>query len=272
MIAPTSLPKSAMTKFKTTLRRWLIERAHINWFVKIIIKPRRTFSQIATTLDSVWLPPLLLLTFSAIFLSLSAGSLKQQALSAGEISYPPGFEYYTPEQQAQYLQAAQATSGPVFIYLIPMVGKISTVWLSWLVVSGILHLLVTMLGGRGTNATTVNIVAWSGIPFVLRDILRGLYMQISGSQINMTGLAGFIPISESAVLIYLSIFLAAVDIFLIWNVMLLIVGIDCATRLPRTKVVAGVLLTILLVLGGQAIFGYLLVLLSDLTIVRPFMY
>ena len=41
----------------------------------------------------------------------------------GEITYPPDYQYYTPEQQAQYMQAIQSTQGPVFVYVLPSIAS-----------------------------------------------------------------------------------------------------------------------------------------------------
>jgi hypothetical protein len=170
------------------------------------------------------------------------------------------------------MQATQASSGPIFVYVIPIVGKISGVWFGWLIISSILHLLLTLLGGRGTTTATVNLVAWASIPFAVRDLIRLLYILVAKKQIVMSGLSGFISASTSQGTLYLAALLALVDIYFIWNIILLIIGVDQATKLSRRKVIAGVLITMFAFIGLQALGIFLISLLSDLTVVRPFMF
>jgi len=254
------------------MRKWMINRLHFDWLLGIVIRPRRTIEAVVSRSEGVWITPLLCLTLTAVLLSMALGNLRQQALSMGEISYPPGFEYYTPEQQAQFMQATQASSGPIFVYVIPIVGKISGVWFGWLIISSILHLLLTLLGGRGTTTATVNLVAWASIPFAVRDLIRLLYILVAKKQIVMSGLSGFISASTSQGTLYLAALLALVDIYFIWNIILLIIGVDQATKLSRRKVIAGVLITMFAFIGLQALGIFLISLLSDLTVVRPFMF
>lgn len=37
---------------------------------------------------------------------------------------------------------------------------------------GLLHLVLTMLGGRDSTGGALNIVAWAALPFALRDLVR----------------------------------------------------------------------------------------------------
>jgi hypothetical protein len=258
-------------KIKQVLLR-LYHRLRLPWLGGLLIHPRRTLSEIAGSIEGVWLIPLILLSISAIGLVFSQGQIRQKAILAGEINYPPGFEYYTPEQQAQFLKAAQATSSPTFIYVIPGAGALTGVWLGWMVVSGILHLIMTLLGGRGTTTATLNLVAWSSLPFVLRDLVRIFYVRSTQSQIQASGISGLINPSESTWTIFLAAFLSAIDIYLIWQVGLLTIGFNQATRLSARKVILGVVLTILQVISFQALLGFLSAQISSLTVIRPFMF
>lgn len=254
------------------MRKWLINRLHLDWLPGILFRPQRTLAAVVGQPEGVWITPMLTLTITAILLSFAIGNLRQQAVSMGEIRYPPGYEYYTPEQQAQFMQAAQATSGPVFIYLIPIVGNISGVWFGWLIISSVLHLLMTLLGGRGTTTATVNLVAWASIPYAVRDLIRLLYVVTTKKQIEMVGLSGLAPVSDAPIMTYFTALLALIDIFLIWKIILIIIGVDQATKLSRRKVIAGVTITMLALIGVQALGSFLLSMLSDLTVIRPFMF
>ncbi len=93
---------------------------------------------------------MLVLTVTALLLVLVAGYLKTRAAMMGEVTMPPDWQWWTPEMQNNYMQAQQATQGKTFMYIIPLVGAWTGLWLGWVLVAGLLHLGSTLLGGRGT--------------------------------------------------------------------------------------------------------------------------
>ena len=208
---------------------------------------------------------MLLLTIAAILAVAAAGYLKTRAAMMGEVTLPPDWQWWTPEMQNDFMVAQQAQQGPVFMYIMPLVGSLTGLWLGWLVFAGLLHLGSTLLGGRGSMQNALNVVAWASLPFVLRDILRVVFMLIVGHSIASPGLSGFA--SSSGFLYQL---LARTDIFLIWNIILLVIGFAVADGLPRGKSFANVFIVILLVLLAQAGLSTLTSGFSGSAVQRPF--
>ena len=134
-------------------------RFNFNWLPDVFFRPRLAFQRIASSSSAVWITPLLVLSCLVLINTLVAGRIKYQATLMGEITYSPDYQYYTPEQQAQYMQAIQSTQGPVFVYVLPAIAAILGVWIGWLILGGILHLITTLFGGRGSTAMSMNIVA-----------------------------------------------------------------------------------------------------------------
>lgn len=183
----------------------------------------------------------------------------------GEIPLPPDWQYWTPDMQNNYMQAQQATQGPVFMYVMPLVGSLTGLWLGWLVLAGLLHLGSTLLGGRGSMQGALNVVAWASLPFALRDLLRVVFMLAVGRTIASPGLAGFASASG-----FLTQLLSRTDLFLLWSVLLLTIGFAVADNLPRGKSFANVFVVIALMLLAQAGLAYLASGLSGSAIQRPF--
>jgi hypothetical protein len=175
-----------------------------------------------------------------------------------------------PEMQAQYMQATQATSSPVFLYVFPAVTSLGAVWLGWLLVTSLLHLVLTLLGGRGDTGSTLNIVAWSGMPFAVRDIVRAVFVLVTRQLLTSPGFSGFIPADSAGWTAYLGQLLRLVDIYVIWNMVLLVLGILASTKLSKVKAVGSVIFTVLLLLALQALIGFLVSSLSSLNVIRPF--
>ncbi len=143
-------------------------------------------------------------------------------------------------------------------------SPIAGLWLGWLILSGLLHLGSTLLGGRGTMQGALNISSWASLPFLIRDVLRIIFMLIAGHAINSPGLSGF------AVDAFVGQLLARMDLFFILNCIFLVIGFIAGDSLPKGKAILNVLIVTLLLLLVQAGIGSLLSNVSGLAVQRPF--
>ena len=231
----------------------------------ILFRPRRAFQELASEARASWLTPILLLTLTAILAVLVAGYLQTRAAMAGEVQLPRDWQYWSPEMQNNYMQAQQATQGPVFMYVMPMIGALTGLWLGWLLLGALLHFGSTLLGGRGSMQGALNIVAWGSLPFAVRDILRIVFMLAAGHTIASPGLSGFVTTPG-----FLSQLLTRIDIFVVWQIVLLVLGFSIADSLPRGKAAAGVIVILLLALLAQAGLSTLTSGFGGMAVQRPF--
>ena len=248
------------------------KRFYFEWVPDVLFRPRRAFQRISASSSAIWITPLLILSCLVLINILVAGRLTNQAAMMGEISYPADYQYYTPEQQAQYTQAIQSTQGPVFVYVLPAVTALLGVWIGWLILGGILHLATTLLGGRGSMAISMNIVAWGSLPLSLRALVQVIFMLISNNLISNPGLSGFSPVGDPGWILFVGQMLKLIDIYIIWQILLLILGVRLSTGLNPAKSSGGVLLTVFIILVLQAVLSYLGSVLGNLTITRPFFF
>ena len=245
-------------------------RFQFKWAPEVLFRPRQAFAKIVAQASGVWLTPLLILTLMALLRVWAAGYVNQNFAATGEMPLPPDFQYYTPEQQAQYMQAIQSTQGPVFVYVFPALSALMGIWLGWLLVGGLLHLVMTMLGGRGGTMGAMNLVAWAALPFALRDLVRAAALVINRQPINNPGLAGFGPAEASGFAAYLVAWLPIIDLYLIWHILLMVVGVRAASSLTMSKAIGAALATVLLVLALLTLVRLLTGQLGSLTVIRPF--
>lgn len=247
-------------------------RFQFAWVPAIFFRPRSVFIKIATQNRTVWQTPMLVLTVTALLLVLVSGYFKTQAaLTTGPV-LPPDFEYFTPEQQQTYLQTAQATSGPVFMYVLPGVVSLLGVWFTWLLTGGLLHLVTTLLGGRGDTTVSMNLTAWASLPLALRDVIRTLAMLATKTVITSPGLSGFAPAGEGGGALFLASLLVLVDAYVIWRIVLMTIGLVNLANIKPGKALGGALVTTLSILLLQALLGFGIASLSGLTVVRPFFF
>jgi hypothetical protein len=247
-------------------------KLNFSWIPEVLFHPRRGFHHITSYSNPVWLTPLLILSLVVLINVLAVGRIKNQAALQGEITFPPDYDYYTPEQQAQYLQAIQSTQGPVFIYVLPAISSLLGVWFVWLILGGLLHLVTTLFGGRGSTIISLNIVAWSSLPLSLRELIQIIYILITHKLIKSPGLSGFSTTGESNSAIFLSLILALIDIYLIWQMVLLMLGVRISTGISLSKSILSVILSVLIILFLQIGFSYLGHILGNMNITRPFFF
>lgn len=206
-----------------------------------LFRPQRTFAEIAAESGASWQTPMLALSVSAALAVFVSGYFKARAAMMGEMQLPPDWQYWTTEMQNNFMQAQQATQSSTFVYIIPLVLSLAGLWAGWLILSGLLHLASTLLGGRGTMGSALNVAAWASLPFFVRDALRAVFMLLAGHVIVSPGLSGFANGT-----IFLAKLLAQVDIFFFWNFLLLVIGFSLADGLPKNKAAVGTLAVTLL--------------------------
>jgi len=242
-----------------------VRRIDLPRIFAVFFKPHACFTDMSSEARANWLTPMLLLSITAVLAVIAAGYLKTRAAMMGEITLPVDWQWWTPEMQNNYMQAQQATQGPVFLYVMPLVGSLASLWLGWLVLAGLLHLGSTLLGGRGSMQNALNLVAWASLPFAVRDILRVVFMLIVRHGIVSPGFSGFASSPG-----FLSQLLARADIFLLWTIILLVIGFAVMDGLSKGKSFTNVFIVIALVLLAQAGLATLTSGLGGAAIQRPF--
>lgn len=235
------------------------------------LHPRQVFEQISAEGRPAWLLPMLLLSLALLLRVIVTGFLNARAAAMGELSLPPDWQWWSPEMQNNYMQGMQATQGPAFVYVIPAVTGLAGLWLGWPIMSGLLHLFSTLLGGRGSQASTLNVVAWASLPFAISDLLRVVYMLIVQHTIVSPGLSGFVS-STIGTAGFVGNLLKHTDLFLVWHVLLVVTGMYLMDNLTKVKTWLAVLVIQLLSLLTQAGIGSLLSNLGSTVITRPFYF
>ncbi|MEP7358392.1 MAG: YIP1 family protein [Anaerolineales bacterium] len=246
-------------------------RLQLNWLLPALFKPRATLALIAAEGRPIWLTPMLVLSLTALLVVMVAGPIKAAAVQSGQ-ALPPDFQYFTPEQQAQFLQAQAATTGPVFVYVFSALLALLRLWFGWLVMGGLLHLVLTLFGGRGSAGAALNLVAWASLPFAIRDLVRAAVMQNGHALIASPGLAGFAPTGTGWAIALASEALARVDIYGLWYLALLIIGARAMGGLKLGSAVTAVVIAAVIALLLGILPGVVASQFSGLTVVRPFFF
>jgi hypothetical protein len=246
-------------------------RLQFNWILPVLAKPRATLAAIVAEGRPVWLTPMLVLSLTALLVVVLAGPIRAAAIQSGQ-ALPPDFEFFGPDQQAQFLQAQAATSGPVFTHVFPALLALLKLWFGWLVMGGLLHLVLTLFGGRGSAGAALNLVAWASLPFVIRDLVRAAVMQTSQQLVANPGLTGFAPQGTGWAVALATEALARIDIYSLWYLVLLIIGARPLGGLKLSSAVGAVLISAAIALLLGVLPGAAARALGALNVVRPFFF
>jgi hypothetical protein len=229
-----------------------------------LLHPRQGVQRLAVEEKPTWQIPMLVLSVLFLLRTIVTGYIQMRVSNLGQAALPADWQWWTPDMQNNYMQAIQATQGPVFVYIIPAVMGLAKIWLGWLILGGLLHLASTLLGGRGSMRSVLSLTGWAMLPFALRDLLRILYMLIVQHPIASPGLSGF------GGFLFISKVLGGVDLFLIWFGILLVMGLRVLDNLPVGKAIADVVVVLVLLLLVQGGLGTLSTSLGGMMITRPF--
>lgn len=250
----------------------IARKRQLSWLLNTFIRPGRAMHEIASEDRSAWFIPMLLLTLLTVAFIFVAGPLRKEAALNAQIEPPPSFEWMTPEQQQQWMQAQQSAAEPVRTHLFPAIGSLVGLWFGWFVLGSILHLVTTMLGSRSTNTTIYNIAAWASLPFAVRLIVQIIAMLTAHQLISNPGLSGFIAEDVKGGMLFLRIMVSMVDIYLLWQIVLLWIGSASTSGLTRGKAFTGVIISVVLLLALSALPGFLMAQLSGLSVNSPFFF
>jgi hypothetical protein len=164
------------------------------------------------------------------------------------------------DPQAQQ-RIAQFASNPLFTMVVPSITGLIGLLIGWLLWTGALHLLSIMFGGDSHFGSMWRSVVWSSLPLILRNILQIGFVLVTGTMIANPGLSGLV-VQETSVTeliasppgagtLALQTLLSQVDIFTIWNIVLLTIAVMVTARLARRKAILITLGVWLLFLGAR---------------------
>lgn len=227
-------------------------KMHLDWLFPLFFRPGRTLKKIAEQGHAVWIAPILVLSILAI-LVVVAGGPPRTIQAQTNVEMPPDFQYWPPEMQQEYMDNQAKKTSAQYIYIFPALGALAGVWILWFLLGSILHLVLTLAGSRGSNTAALNLVAWASLPFALRYIVQAVAIMSSKQLIAAPGLSGFLAADGNGFMIFLRAVLAQIDLYLIWQVVLLLVGVLPLTGLARAKAWTSVLVSVLIVLALAAL-------------------
>ncbi len=223
----------------------------LSFLVGIWVRPRKTLEQAAEHPGWHWLIPMILvalLTAAQVWVTAPI----QQQMTQEQIEKMMQQQREEIQKTAPKGQMAPEIpeTPPPSIPLAPMIilGVVTGTFgliIIWLVRAGVLHLLAMALGGRHRFGQMFAMTAWASMPTTLRQIEQIAYSLFTHRLVQNPGLswlvskptAGQNPLEAATKSLQnpLIPLLREIDIFTIWYLVLLFVGIGVTARLSRKK-------------------------------------
>lgn len=194
-----------------------------DWFT-LLYHPNQVLSRIISRDIKNWVFPMLILSLSIIIQSLVQISTLQQQNNIQDVSS---------------------------VFIIILIFNIAHIWIAWFWLSGVFRSFFILAGLR-TEFNPRFLISWSMTPFVIRNIVRIIYSLITQIPITSPGLSGLIQQSEGFIHIFISQVLSQLDIYLVWHIILIIIGLKHIRSISRSQRILALIISVfsLFVLWG----------------------
>lgn len=214
-------------------------RALFGW----IDQPKKTLRYVVKNPRwPVWLAPLLVVLVSLLIVTVvSAPSLSEMSREQGEQQIEAQMASMSGEQADQVRRSLDTFTSPLFLGVTAVaLGTLGLV-LTWLFRGAILFFIGYLFGTDNRFIQMVTLVMWSWLPFALRDLVQAAYVAVNGQLVLHRGLSFLVASSDQAQnggnLLYG--LLTQVDVFLVWHLFLVAIGLAVSTRATTMKATIG---------------------------------
>ena len=231
------------------------------YLVQLFTHPKRTMQTIAKHETKIWWFPLLLLMASSLILNICTAVINNQNTT---LTLPPDIEYYPEDYQQEFAEVIDTSNGFVSTTLFPTILKWVGIWGSWIILATLLMVILLLQNHPLEWHNVFNVSAWSILPFVLRDLLQSIYVLSSKHLITSQGISGFAASNPEGFSLYLSVILAFIDIYLLWQVFLIFHGIHTPTHLSLSKTFLTLLITFLIFIAVKTFPGFVIARISTI--------
>ena len=209
----------------------------------VLLAPRATYADVAASPKVFGVLLVVVLIMAGLTMTFFSTEVGRQALLDQQVRSMESFGRQVTDQQYTRLQQMSKYSG-----YMAAAGQVVTMPLMGLVVAGLLFAVFTAaMGGKGTFKQVYAVVAHSAVVFALQQCFTLPIAYAKESISSPTNLAVFLPFLDEAS--FAARALGAIDLFLIWWVVSLSIGLGVLYK-KRTGPIA---VTLLVIYAGIAV-------------------
>jgi hypothetical protein len=178
---------------------------------------------------------------SIIVVAVSAPSLSEVSRQQAEQQIESQMPSMSGEQEEQVARSIATFTSPLFLAATGIaLGTLGLV-LTWLFRGALLFFISYLFGTDNPYIQMVTLVLWTWLPFALKNLVEAIYVIINGQLPVHRGLS-FLVASADQVQNAGNLFyglLAQIDLFLVWHLVLVGIGLAVSTRSTTAKTAVG---------------------------------
>ncbi len=239
-------------------------KGYLKWLFQIFYQPRAILSKIGAEEVSNRFTPLFFLSVMVVLAVLIAAPVKTQQLQMNA-TLPDDFQWWSDEQQQQYLEAQTNQSSPIFMILFPALFGILGYLVFSMLMASIFYLALTLAGSRAPRLKLGNLVAWSMVPFGLRELVKFFVVGSSKQLVTNPGFSNLINAEAKGFSAYLRGILGNIDFYWVLFLTFLIFSAISISGLKKSKAIVTTIIAVLIMLLLQGIPSLLSSLFSGLS-------
>lgn len=263
------------------------KRFHFEFLLPFLFRPRATAQKIVQK-RATWLTPLLVISLLTILRVMMAAPAVV-ATPAMPDNSGPGFQVAPGGKGGQVPQGSDVlvsarlqkggggggggeeippdtSSSSRLGNILPALTTTLGIWAGWFLLSILLYVGMVVSGSNNSFTETLNLTAWASLPLALRQIaMLSATLAMPSLGDNPTGIAALVSSMSGPLGMFLTVFLKSVDVYLIWQTILIVVGLRQVSPLALPRIVGIVLGAMALFLILIAIPGFLTAMFAQLT-------
>jgi len=222
--------------------------------VDIVIRPAAALRHLAERPGWRWVGPLVVLALlSAVLAGFQARSAMAGALASvgeGDVATSPSGSVGAMTGTDARPEAVMQTASTVGTIL-GAVGGIIGVVIGVALAAAILHFLGTVFGGQQSFAQMFTVTSWAQVPLIFGALVKLAYGLAAGFDPN-PGLSGLVDKTSLMFPV-----LAQIELWHLWSLALLVIGMRVVSRLTRGKALAtvGALIALQVLVGELGVLA-----------------
>ncbi len=134
----------------------------------------------------------------------------------------------------QQLESATRMMQSPLMTVIAVISGLFALVIIWLLQAGVFNLIGSAWGDNQKYKVSLSLVSYAWVPLILRQILQSLAVLLSGEMVR-PGLSALLSAETVTEPTGLSAFLSYLDLFSVWNLILLIIGISAIHKISRAR-------------------------------------
>lgn len=155
----------------------------------------------------------------------------------------------------EFTTQPSSSSSSLLSRFLSALGDVLGFLITWFLIGSLANLLTVSFGGQGNTRMALVYSAWTVVPLGIRSLMQILYLFATGSAINAAGLSGFVSSTATGGAVFLQNLLSQIDIYLIWQIVLLSIGINVITEIEKKKAVLTAVISVVIVVLLKSLLG-----------------